>query len=208
MGHILKWNDQHQPGVPKQKHNQGPMDQSGNTVLINPSCYIRTMDHVIWADESETVEIQMEPMSLARELTAESTLRWSTKPEDQVQWRVWLQWALREIGPTAINWGQWDFHLTGSHDPDHSCGLPSGTPYMEKMLQTTRTDHASPIGTTDAKPQPQAYQQGHQINHNDPDFNQHLIRRTPKNGRCIVNYIQSEETSFGSLMKSITSFII
>jgi hypothetical protein len=81
---------------------------------------------------------------------------------------------------------------------------------MEKMLQTTRTDHASPIGTTDAdaKPQPQAYQQGHQINHNDLDFNQHLIRRTPKKGRCSVNDIQSEETSFGSLMKSITSFII
>jgi hypothetical protein len=33
------------------------------------------MDHVIWADESETVEIQMKPMSLARELTAELTLR-------------------------------------------------------------------------------------------------------------------------------------
>jgi hypothetical protein len=30
---------------------------SGQTVRINPSCYIRTMDHIITADDSEEIEI-------------------------------------------------------------------------------------------------------------------------------------------------------
>ena len=31
--------------------------QSGDTIKIKPRCYVRTMDHVISADESETIEI-------------------------------------------------------------------------------------------------------------------------------------------------------
>jgi hypothetical protein len=30
--------------------------QSGDTIKIRPGCYVRTMDHVISADESETIE--------------------------------------------------------------------------------------------------------------------------------------------------------
>jgi hypothetical protein len=30
---------------------------SGQTIRINPSCYIRTMDHIITADDSEEIEI-------------------------------------------------------------------------------------------------------------------------------------------------------
>ena len=31
---------------------------SGDTVTVEPGCYIRTMDHVISADESKTIKIQ------------------------------------------------------------------------------------------------------------------------------------------------------
>ncbi len=34
----------------------------GYTVTVEPICYIQTMDHVISADESETIEIQKKTM--------------------------------------------------------------------------------------------------------------------------------------------------
>jgi hypothetical protein len=36
---------------------------------VEPGCYIRTMDHVISADESETIEIQKKTMDWTGELT-------------------------------------------------------------------------------------------------------------------------------------------
>ncbi len=36
---------------------------------MEPGCYIRTMDHVISADESETIEIQKKTMDWTGELT-------------------------------------------------------------------------------------------------------------------------------------------
>jgi hypothetical protein len=41
---------------------------SGDTVMVEPGCYIRTMDHVISADESETIEIQKKTMDWTGEL--------------------------------------------------------------------------------------------------------------------------------------------
>ncbi len=41
---------------------------SGDTVTVEPGCYIRTMDHVISADESETIEIQKKTMDWTGEL--------------------------------------------------------------------------------------------------------------------------------------------
>ena len=35
---------------------------SGDMVTVEPGCYIRTMDHMISADESETIEIQKKTM--------------------------------------------------------------------------------------------------------------------------------------------------
>jgi len=43
--------------------------KSGDTVSIDPGCYIWTMDHVISADESATVEIQKKIMDRTGELT-------------------------------------------------------------------------------------------------------------------------------------------
>ncbi len=43
--------------------------QSGNTVKIKPGCYVPTMDHVISADESETIEVKIKAMDWAREIT-------------------------------------------------------------------------------------------------------------------------------------------
>jgi hypothetical protein len=37
--------------------------------MVNPRCYISTMDHVIIAYESKTVEIKMKTMDWAGELT-------------------------------------------------------------------------------------------------------------------------------------------
>ncbi len=41
---------------------------SGDTITVEPGCYIWTMDHVISADESETIEIQRKTMDWAGEL--------------------------------------------------------------------------------------------------------------------------------------------
>ncbi len=43
--------------------------QSGDTIKIKPGCYVRTMDHVISADESETIEIAIKTMDWAGEIT-------------------------------------------------------------------------------------------------------------------------------------------
>ncbi len=42
---------------PKAKSISAVQISSGQTVRINPSCYIRTMDHIIMADDSEEIEI-------------------------------------------------------------------------------------------------------------------------------------------------------
>jgi len=41
---------------------------SGDMVTVEPGCYIRTMDHVISADESETIKIQKKTMDWTGEL--------------------------------------------------------------------------------------------------------------------------------------------
>ncbi len=43
--------------------------QSGDTIKVEPRCYIRTMDHMISADESEMTEIKIKAMDWAREIT-------------------------------------------------------------------------------------------------------------------------------------------
>ncbi len=42
---------------PKAKSISAVQISSGQTIRVNPSCYIRTMDHIITADDSEEVEI-------------------------------------------------------------------------------------------------------------------------------------------------------
>jgi hypothetical protein len=42
---------------PKAKTILAVQISSGQTVRINPSCYIRTMDHIFTADDSEEIEI-------------------------------------------------------------------------------------------------------------------------------------------------------
>jgi hypothetical protein len=43
--------------------------QSGDTIKIKPGCYVRTMDHVISADESETIKIAIKTMDRAGNIT-------------------------------------------------------------------------------------------------------------------------------------------
>jgi hypothetical protein len=43
--------------------------QSGDMIKIKPGCYVRTMDHVIWADESEMIEIAIKTMDWAGKIT-------------------------------------------------------------------------------------------------------------------------------------------
>jgi hypothetical protein len=42
---------------PKAKTFSAELNRSGQAVKLNPGCYIRTMDHVIIADETEDVEV-------------------------------------------------------------------------------------------------------------------------------------------------------
>ena len=42
---------------PKAKSISAIQISSGQTVRVNPSCYVRTMDHIITADDSEELEI-------------------------------------------------------------------------------------------------------------------------------------------------------
>ncbi len=42
--------------------------QSGDTIRIKPGCYIRMMDHVISANESETIEVTIKTMDWAGEI--------------------------------------------------------------------------------------------------------------------------------------------
>ncbi len=43
--------------------------QSDDTIKIKPGCYVRTMDYVITADESETIEVKIKAMDWAGEIT-------------------------------------------------------------------------------------------------------------------------------------------
>jgi hypothetical protein len=43
--------------------------QSDDTIKVKPGCYVRTMDHVISADESEMIEIAIKTMDWAGEIT-------------------------------------------------------------------------------------------------------------------------------------------
>jgi hypothetical protein len=43
--------------------------QSGDTIKVKPGCYVWTVDHVISANESETIEIAIKTMDWAGEIT-------------------------------------------------------------------------------------------------------------------------------------------
>ena len=43
--------------------------RSGDTIKVKPGCYVRTMDHVILADELEMIEIAIKTMDWAGEIT-------------------------------------------------------------------------------------------------------------------------------------------
>jgi hypothetical protein len=43
--------------------------QSGNTIKIKPGCYVHKMDHVISADKSETIKVEIKAMDCAGEIT-------------------------------------------------------------------------------------------------------------------------------------------
>jgi hypothetical protein len=43
--------------------------QSGNTIKIKPGCLVCTIDQVISADEAETIEVKIQAMDWAREIT-------------------------------------------------------------------------------------------------------------------------------------------
>jgi hypothetical protein len=53
--YVVKINTNHV--CPKAKSILAVQISSGQTVRINPSCYIRTMDHIITADDSEEIKI-------------------------------------------------------------------------------------------------------------------------------------------------------
>ncbi len=55
LGSVLHQTYQHQRGVPAKNNVTALQIQSGDTIRVNPGCYIRMIDHVISADESEII---------------------------------------------------------------------------------------------------------------------------------------------------------
>jgi hypothetical protein len=163
--------------------------KSGNTVSINPGCYIWTMDHVISADKSETVENQMKTMDWAGELT-ELFVQVNTEAIHQVIHGLRTKYngefntseLFKELDQTASTEAHWKIHLTSSHDPDRTGHLPHRHPNLEKMPQEPGTTGTSSISSTNANAHRQcwAYQQRHQIQLTDPNFHQHFIKKNPE----------------------------
>jgi hypothetical protein len=55
LGSVLHQHYQHQRGLPAKNNVTALQIQSGDTIRVNPGCYIRMIDHVISADESEII---------------------------------------------------------------------------------------------------------------------------------------------------------
>jgi hypothetical protein len=54
---VFPWENKHQPCLSKGEVYFGHPDFIRQTIRINPSCYIWTMDHIITADDSKEIEI-------------------------------------------------------------------------------------------------------------------------------------------------------
>jgi hypothetical protein len=60
-------------------------------VTVEPGCYIQTMDHVISADECETIEIQKKTMDWTgklAELFGRANNEGHPGTPDQIKWRI------------------------------------------------------------------------------------------------------------------------
>ncbi len=107
---------------------------SGDTITVEPGCYIRTMDHVISADESETFEIQRKTMDWAGKLQSQHRRHPQGDPRtpDQVQRRIRRQRAVQRTRPDQTSGGTLDIHLTRCHDRHRPGSLPDR--HAEHML--------------------------------------------------------------------------
>jgi hypothetical protein len=66
--------------------------QSGDIIKIKPGCYVHTRDHVISADESETIKVKIKAMDGADGLVSPreqgSNPPCSTRTQDQVKQQI------------------------------------------------------------------------------------------------------------------------
>ena len=91
---------------------------SGDKITIEPGCYIRTMDHMISADESKTIEIQKKTMDWTGEL-AELFGRANTEGIHvaiQVQRRIRRERVVQGTRPDQASRGQLNLHIASCHD--------------------------------------------------------------------------------------------
>jgi hypothetical protein len=154
--------------------------KSGDAVSIEPGYYIWTFGHMISADKSETVEIQMKIMDWAGELT-ELFSQANTEGIHQVI--QGLQTKHNKGFDTRELFKKLDqIKPPGAHDPNCSYPLSHGPADLEEMSTSTRNSDTLNVSAThgDAHPHDGAYTEAHQIKLIHPNFHQHIKRENPK----------------------------
>jgi hypothetical protein len=178
---------------------------SGDMVTVEPGCYIWTMDHVISADQSETIEIQKKTMDWTGELvelfgraniegiyTAIQGLRTKYNGEFNVSEQFK---ELDQIRPAEMHWT--------FTSPAAMIGIALAIFLISMLIWRKCFSKPNPaIGTSHAglKPTSEAHrdtddqQPGHQINCVNPYSYQHLMKKLPEererywnNIRCDIN---------------------
>jgi hypothetical protein len=141
--------------------------QSGDNIKIKPGCYMRTMDHVISADESEMIEIAIKTMDWAGKITdlfhyenkdaihqAVQGLRNRYNGEFDATILLEQLDQLDQHGQAKNPDSHWlDLHFPGSND--RSCHLPAwaGLLLLEMLLPNFDHDNhdpAYPLCSSDA----------------------------------------------------------
>jgi hypothetical protein len=130
--------------------------QSGDTIHIKPGCYVRTMDHVISADQSND-RGQDQDDGLGRQNHGPLSLREQRghpsrcpRTPDPLQWRVWRHHPVRPTGPTPDTRSALDFHFARRHDrSSHLAFWPQFLP-MEMLLPDHDVSTTTTIGSPNA----------------------------------------------------------
>jgi hypothetical protein len=171
---------------------------SGDTVTVEPGCYIWTMDHVISADESKMIEIQKKTMDWTGELaelfgrantegihTATQGLRTKYNREFEASE---LFKELNQIKPTKAHWTfPSPAAMIGIALAIFLIGMLIWKKCFSKSTPTKiPTPNSVSTSNADSKPASEAshktgdQQSGHQIKRVHSHSHQHLIEKLPK----------------------------
>ncbi len=126
--------------------------QSGDIIKIKPGCYVHTRDHVISADESETIKVKNKAMDGADGLVSPreqgSNPPCSTRTQDQVQQQIWCHHSPGPIGPPANPGPPLGFHFSSCHDLSNHLHLRHRYLPLETLLPIQRDSDTDTFPTT------------------------------------------------------------